>query len=297
MDAEKVFYLSCIKYFLQKKSRNRRLNRYLMIQLQAMQCVELFQLHHFRRLQELQVILPLPRRYWMTNYDQGWFERFWYGRNDNIIRELWVKEFRMLPETFEHILNIVRPSLAKENTRFRECIPIEKKVAISIWSLATGHSYRAVSRVFNVSKASAVETFLAFIRELCNHGDQIIHFYRDSVETTFGIQQFKAFTGCNIQQVAGVLDCTHVEVRGPDSDSKFDYYSRKQKCTVNTQAVVGANLIFLDISTGYPGSAHDARVLRHSNLHTRAENGEILSAPIKYIEDIGVKPILHPCDG
>ena len=124
MDAEKDFYLSCIKYFLQKKSRNRRINRYLMIQLQAMQCVELFQLHHFRRLQELQVILPLPRRYWMTNYDQGWFERFWYGRNDNIIQELWVKEFRMLPETFEHISNIVRPSLAKENTRFRECIPI-----------------------------------------------------------------------------------------------------------------------------------------------------------------------------
>ena len=36
------------------------------------------------------------------------------------------------------------------------------------------------------------------------------------------------------------------------SDSKVDYYSPKQKYTVNTQPVVGADLVFVDIDTGFP---------------------------------------------
>ena len=36
------------------------------------------------------------------------------------------------------------------------------------------------------------------------------------------------------------------------SDSKVDYYSLKQKYTVNTQAIVGADLVLLDIDTGFP---------------------------------------------
>ena len=41
----------------------------------------------------------------------------------------------------------------------------------------------------------------------------------------------------------------------------IDYFCRKQKYTVNTQAVVGAGGIFLDVVTGFPGSINDARVL------------------------------------
>ena len=32
----------------------------------------------------------------------------------------------------------------------------------------------------------------------------------------------------------------------------------KKKYTVNTQAIVGADLVFLDIATRFPGSVHDA---------------------------------------
>ena len=107
---------------------------------------------------------------------------------------------------------------------------------------------------------------------------QFISFPKKSRETERKIQKFRAFTECLIPQVVGAIDGTHVEIICPDSDSKVDYYSRKQKYTVNTQAVVGADLVFLDIATGFPGSVHDARVLRSTSLFAQAERRDILDS-------------------
>ena len=57
----------------------------------------------------------------------------------------------------------------------------------------------------------------------------------------------------------------------PDNENKVDCYNRKQPYSINTQAVVGGDLIFLSVATGYPGSLHDSRVLRNSNLFQRSE--------------------------
>ena len=37
---------------------------------------------------------------------------------------------------------------------------------------------------------------------------------------------------------------------------------------------------FIDAVCGFPGSAHDARVLRNSELYYNAERGNILQAPV-----------------
>ena len=47
---------------------------------------------------------------------------------------------------------------------------------------------------------------------------------------------------------------------------KIDYFCRKQKYSVNTQAVVGVKLIILDLAKGYTGRFLDSRVLRKSNI-------------------------------
>ena len=69
-----------------------------------------------------------------------------------------------------------------------------------------------------------------------------------------------------------------------------DYYWRKQKYTVTTQAVVGTDLIFLDIATGFLGSVHDARVLRSTSLFAQAERRDILDSPQELINGLLVRP-------
>ena len=43
---------------------------------------------------------------------------------------------------------------------------------------------------------------------------------------------------------------------------------------------------------GYPGSIHDARVLRLSGLYELAENEQILSGPTRNINGTEIRPLL-----
>lgn len=52
------------------------------------------------------------------------------------------------------------------------------------------------------------------------------------------------------------------------------------------QVVVDGRKRFLDVSAGYPGSMHDARVLRNSVLFRRCESNEILQAPVMNVKVI-----------
>ena len=88
------------------------------------------------------------------------------------------------------------------------------------------------------------------------------------------------------------IDGTHIEIRKPDNESSVDYFSRKHKYTANIQAVVGSNLIFLDVATGFPVSIHDARMLRATELYQDAEANVILSKLTDVIENKQVSPLL-----
>ena len=47
-------------------------------------------------------------------------------------------------------------------------------------------------------------------------------------ETTLATTSFQEFTDCAIPQVVGAVDDMHIESLAPSSESKLDYFSRKQ---------------------------------------------------------------------
>ena len=87
------------------------------------------------------------RRYWMMQYNQLWFETTWETRENDVTKELWKKEFRMRVETFQYLVDLIGVNLQRLDTRFRKAIKVEKRLAIVIWRLSTGNSYRSVSKV------------------------------------------------------------------------------------------------------------------------------------------------------
>ena len=97
---------------------------------------------------------------------------------------------------------------------------------------------------------------------------------------------------CKIPQAVGAIDGTHIPILTPATESKNDYYSRKKRHTINTQAAVGANLMFLDVATGFPGCMHDAQLLQHTALFYMARQGEILSKPSDQINNVTTKLVL-----
>ena len=61
---------------------------------------------------------------------------------------------------------------------------------------------------------------------------------------------------------------------------------------MNLQGMVNSNLKFIHATVGYPGSIHNARVLRLSGLYELAENEQILSGPTCTINGTELRPVL-----
>ena len=49
----------------------------------------------------------------MINYEERWFEKMIARKNEPIFQELWKNEFRMLPSTFDFIVNLVEADTRK----------------------------------------------------------------------------------------------------------------------------------------------------------------------------------------
>ena len=78
---------------------------------------------------------------WVYPRPQFWFEQLLLNRYQD---HLWREHFRVSSDTFQHICCLVDPQLMLQNTILREAIIIEKRVAVALWRLATGISYRSV---------------------------------------------------------------------------------------------------------------------------------------------------------
>ena len=226
------------------------------------------------------------RRFWtVPRPPSGWFELIFA---DDSQSRYWKEHFRMSKETFRQLVDLVAPLISRRNTRLREAISTPKRVAIALWRLAGGTSFREVATQFDVGKSSCVAITKEFCQALNTFSRRFIKFPSNTRETTRAIALFQ--DECGIPQAVGAIDGTHIEIIAPENP--FDYFDRQQRYSVIMQAVVGENLKFLDTAIGYPGSMHDSRVLRNSELYRKATNGDILTAPVRSMNGIQIKPLL-----
>ena len=234
----------------------------------------------------LKTITKAPRGIWALDRDESWFEDLWDNRHNPDYMNRWKEDFRMSGLTFEKLVNLLRGSLEKRDTHFRKAVPVKKRVAVGLWRLANGNSSRTTSKTLAVGKSSAVEITNKFCEVLSRYKRFFTKFPVNRRDTAEAIVKFRESENCIIPQALGVIDATHVPILAPD------YFSRKQEYSVNTQAVTGSNLELLSVTTGYPGSMHDARILRITRLFQRAENWDILCSPVDVIEVLKIRPLI-----
>jgi len=64
----------------------------------------------------------------------------------------------------------------------------------------------------------------------------------------------------------GAIDGSHVRIDKPVEDAD-SYINRKQYFSIHVQGTANHKLKFMDVFIGYPGSVHDARVLKNSTIY------------------------------
>ncbi|XP_055084002.1 putative nuclease HARBI1 [Periophthalmus magnuspinnatus] len=159
-------------------------------------------------------------------------------------------------------------SLLEQDGRHR-CAP-ELEVLVFLFWLASGTSYRIVSTVFGIPRSTVHRIVHSVTEEVVALRHKVIHLPNsdedvEAVTRGFaGLARHRAF-----RRAAGAIDGCHVRIRPPSDPDGHCYRNRKLFPSIILQAVCDHQGHFIDTYVGWPGSVHDARVLRNSPLYQR----------------------------
>ena len=153
----------------------------------------------------------------------------------------------------------------------RSPIPVDQRIAITLWKLETNIKYRTIGHLFGVG----LSTVCVLVHEVCRAVvEKLASTYiklpkDDSIQTVIdGFLHRWQFPQC-----AGAIDGSHIPILAPPLNAK-DYFNRKHFHSILLQAVVDHQCRFLDV---WPRSTHDARVLPNSSIYIKAEAGAQIS--------------------
>ncbi|XP_038073863.1 putative nuclease HARBI1 [Patiria miniata] len=147
-------------------------------------------------------------------------------------------------------------------------ISMEKMTLLTLWYLANQESMRGIADRFDVAKSSVH----IVVHKLTHHvahklAQKYINWPTPHLMPSV-TSDFKS--RANFPGVLGALDGSHIPIEAP-SAHQLEYNNRKMTHSVILQAVCDNSKKFTNCFAGYPGSAHDSRVLHSSQLFIQAE--------------------------
>ena len=233
------------------------------------------------------------RRAWVYHRQDNKFETY-YAADLNTSKELdpnyWLHNYRMGRETFDYICMNVFRFMVKDDLNMRKTIPVHKRVAVAIWWLANGGSYRSTGQTFGISASIVGRITKDFVGALVYLRNRYIFWPKTRAQCSRVIESFKDLSP--LPNVFGAIDGTHVEIIAPET-STVDFFNRKQRHSIGCQGICDGELRFISMSTGFPGSVHDSRILRNTWIHQAANNRNILTYPeFDISENFSIKPYL-----
>ena len=260
-------------------ARRHRRRRFRLRYLQALSALHL-------NLRARRQFARRPRRAWVFPRPQNWFQEL---LNNNALDHWWKENFRVSRDTFEYICQLVGPALQRQNTRMRDAIPVPKCVGASLWRLATGECYRSCGLMVGLAKPTVVKCCHEFVQEICRLQDEFIKFPSTAAEIA---KKMKGFDNkSKLPNVVGAIDGSHVPIKAPKINHE-DYFKRKHFYSFLVQGIVDASGLYLSVATGFPGSLHDARMLRLTDVYWAAEDENILMEPTFDLGGTVVRPLI-----
>ncbi|KAH9361143.1 hypothetical protein HPB48_003005 [Haemaphysalis longicornis] len=177
------------------------------------------------------------------------------------------------------------------NTRMREAIPVEKRVAVGLYKLCSSAEDRSVAIIFAVGRS----TVNSIYREFCEAVVEVMGDEWIGLPTAQGMtdhmREFAAV--CDFPNAVGAMDGCHFPV-SPPKEHASDYINYKGWHSMILLALVDHRYRFRFVNVGSPGRCHDAYVYQRSQLATAVE-GPLFRAPLAVISGTAVPPLIL-CD-
>ncbi|XP_053394054.1 putative nuclease HARBI1 [Mercenaria mercenaria] len=174
--------------------------------------------------------------------------------------------FRISRETFDKLVMYMNPHMIRICPHQK--ISTEKKLLVFIKYVATQLYYQAIADMFGICETTVHNIVHDVSKLISSHLLNTLVKWpsgRSLKNIENGFKEMQGFPG-----VIGAIDASHIPIRTP-IEYPENYFNRKSFPSVILQAVCDNNMMFTDVYCGWPGSVHDARVLRNSSLFEKAE--------------------------
>lgn len=240
---------------LDRKTHNQRKKRQLSI-LKLMILKKRKILLH-KRLQTKQIwVKPRKRNFWEEDV----------ARNDD---HFFKENFRMSRENFQWLCSSLQ-HLRKNDTNCRKAIPLDKKIAIALYTLGSSAEYRSVANLFGVGKCTVGNILIDFCKEVWK---VLQPAYMSAYPLSPHVinENVKGFQKLGFPQCIGAIDGTHIEIR-PAAKDAVDYFNYKGWYSIVLLAVVDYRYRFMYINVGSPGRCNDSQIFECSTLKFHHQN-------------------------
>ncbi|ETE67070.1 putative nuclease HARBI1, partial [Ophiophagus hannah] len=222
------------------------------------------------------------RSHWMLPRCSEWWERMISSEQDD---KCWISLFRMSRSTLMYIAEELRPALQRRDTGMRSHIPVEKRVAMTIWKLAHHDSYKTVSELFGVGISSACSIF----EEVCEEINSRLLAQTILLGNPQDIME--GFKDMGFPNCLGAIDAIHISILCPPF-SADSYINCKGFYSMVLQALVDSKSRFTDIYVGFPERSHDSRILHNSPFFNSMDEGTFGPQTPTALEGVSMTPVV-----
>ena len=130
--------------------------------------------------------------YWtLPRLNESWFEIHYYY--PTIPDDFFRQQLRMRRTTSQMLLNVIAPRITRLDTRFRNCVPPEKVLALGLFRQAHGNSYISFARAMNVGKPTVIEAVQDVVKSLFDLRNEFIKFPETEQGTAALIRTFEEY--------------------------------------------------------------------------------------------------------
>ncbi|XP_050700193.1 putative nuclease HARBI1 [Eriocheir sinensis] len=184
-----------------------------------------------------------------------------------------IKRYRLDRAGILFVADLVREALTAPTNRNQALSP-EMKVLVTLRYLATGKMQQCSSDDLGPSQQTVIRVTRETVYALAQPHivRRFIKFPLTVQETQVKRREFEEIAG--FPGVVGAVDGTHVRIVAP-KEFEAEYVNRKGHHSINVQIVCDTHGRILHQTANWPGSVHDARILRESALFTGFERGMV----------------------
>lgn len=200
----------------------------------------------------------------------------------------WLEKFRMTRETFFYLCSELKPRLTRRDTTFKMALPLEKRVAVALWRLASNIDYRTVSSLFGVGKSTVCKC----VRDVCHAVVTLLRpvYLRPPSEQELSDSAHHFLSRWGFPHCVAAVAVLHTAINSPSSNVS-DYDNTDGWLSLMSQVAVNGQGQFWDVCAGFPGGTDPTDILQNSTLWAMASEGELspdppldfMGKPLRYV--------------